>query len=471
MSEFHYDAFISYSHRDMKWGRWLQRRLEAYRIPRDFRGDRAAGQSLRVFRDQTDLAGLELQDTLQKELRLSKALIVICSPASAASKWVNEEVRYFQTLEPERPIIPFIVEGEPDSDSAELECYPPAIRSAGERFHLGANVQEIGKTKAFLKTVSLLLDVRFNRLVDREKQRRLRNGLISGAVLLAAGTAAALLLWNNVKITRENRELSYDIYWAGVVSEVKNDTISPEGFSQLLISAEAGNDEAMLYLADCCKKGLGTEADPEAAFGWYMKAAEAGNADGMIAVASCLTDGTGTQQDLEQAFAWSLRAAEKGNAAGMVNTAAFCEDGIGTAQDAEQALQWYRRAADAGNELGMYNLSRCYRDGIGTAADPAQAFAWILRLAELGQADCMYNVGLMYQYGYGTQADPRQAYLWYRKAAEAGDADGMYMVGWCTETRYGTEDAALEWYLKSAALGNADAQDAAARLTEAGSTE
>ena len=32
MDEFVYDAFISYSHRDMKWARWLQRRLETFRF-------------------------------------------------------------------------------------------------------------------------------------------------------------------------------------------------------------------------------------------------------------------------------------------------------------------------------------------------------------------------------------------------------------------------------------------------------
>ena len=37
MEPFAYDAFISYSHRDLAWGAWLQRRLETRRIPRDLR--------------------------------------------------------------------------------------------------------------------------------------------------------------------------------------------------------------------------------------------------------------------------------------------------------------------------------------------------------------------------------------------------------------------------------------------------
>ena len=64
---FVYDAFISYSHRDMDWAKWLQHRLENYRIPKDLcdRGER--GNHLKVFRDQTDLAGVELQQALRKE--------------------------------------------------------------------------------------------------------------------------------------------------------------------------------------------------------------------------------------------------------------------------------------------------------------------------------------------------------------------------------------------------------------------
>jgi hypothetical protein len=34
MAEFKYWAFLSYSHRDKKWGDWLHKALETYRIPR-----------------------------------------------------------------------------------------------------------------------------------------------------------------------------------------------------------------------------------------------------------------------------------------------------------------------------------------------------------------------------------------------------------------------------------------------------
>ena len=70
--EYTFDAFISYSHRNHDWGKWLQRKLETFPIPNDMRGDRPRGQNLRIFRDQTDLAGTGLQDSLRQNLDISR---------------------------------------------------------------------------------------------------------------------------------------------------------------------------------------------------------------------------------------------------------------------------------------------------------------------------------------------------------------------------------------------------------------
>ena len=85
MNNYTFDAFISYSHRDLSFGKWLQRKLETFSIPADMRGERPRGQRLRIFRDQTDLAGTGLQDSLRQNLRDARYLIVLCSPSSAAS--------------------------------------------------------------------------------------------------------------------------------------------------------------------------------------------------------------------------------------------------------------------------------------------------------------------------------------------------------------------------------------------------
>ena len=70
MPIFKYRAFLSYSHRDTAWAKWLHRALEAYRIDKDLVGrETTVGpvpQSLRpIFRDREDFG-----DERSKELAL-----------------------------------------------------------------------------------------------------------------------------------------------------------------------------------------------------------------------------------------------------------------------------------------------------------------------------------------------------------------------------------------------------------------
>src|SRR3989304_9820969 len=125
-----YRAFISYSHADAGWARWLHRGLESFRIDKDLAGrETATGaipQALRpIFRDRDDFtAGHTLTEQTLAALDASHALIVICSPSSAQSLYVNEEIRLFKSRHPDRPGIPLIVGGGPRA--AQPSCFPPA---------------------------------------------------------------------------------------------------------------------------------------------------------------------------------------------------------------------------------------------------------------------------------------------------------------------------------------------------------
>ena len=103
-AKFTYRAFLSYSHRDHEWGDWVHRRLESWPVPKDLVGQvKAAGPvppKLRpIFRDRFDLeAGHSLREQVAAALGASEALIVVCSPHSAKSTYVNEEIRQFKAL-------------------------------------------------------------------------------------------------------------------------------------------------------------------------------------------------------------------------------------------------------------------------------------------------------------------------------------------------------------------------------------
>ena len=110
-------AFISYKREDERWAKWIQRKLENYRLPSIIRKQHIQlPQYIRpVFRDSTDLSGGILADRLNEELMRSKFLIVVCSPQATQSEWINKEVHSFIDDGRLGNIIPFIVDGEPHS--------------------------------------------------------------------------------------------------------------------------------------------------------------------------------------------------------------------------------------------------------------------------------------------------------------------------------------------------------------------
>lgn len=208
--EYKYWAFISYSHRDEVWATWIHRALETYRLPKgvagsEFQGEKIPPRLRPVFRDRDELAGgSDLGSKLRRHLRESRTLIVVCSPKSARSKWVNEEVRYFKSLGREHRVLCLVVGGEPYASAMagqeDQECFPTAIRyqlddvgeiSSEPAEPLAADVRprKDGKTSALLKLVAGILDIGYDRLKQREARRqKLRR------IQWAAGSVCGLTL-------------------------------------------------------------------------------------------------------------------------------------------------------------------------------------------------------------------------------------------------------------------------------------
>lgn len=183
-------AFISYNHKDAKWAKWLQEKLESYKLPADIHNEFENSKYLRpVFRDKTDLNTGILADELRKELKESKYLIVICSPNSAKSAWVSDEVKAFIEMDRLNYIIPFIISGTPhnykdrDCESPyEDECFPLFLRNYTKQNPelelLGISIDEVGKEIAFIRIVSRMLGVDFDVLWKRHERQK-RNNRIS----------------------------------------------------------------------------------------------------------------------------------------------------------------------------------------------------------------------------------------------------------------------------------------------------
>lgn len=187
-------AFISYSHKDVKEAKWLHKHLEYYKLPSDiFNEYDENNRYLRpVFRDKEDIGTGVLKSVLRKELEVSKYLIVICSPNSAQSTYVSQEAQVFIDQGRIKHIIPYIIDGIPKSGGAK-ECFPKSLITHIENFPddelLGANINEVGRQKAFIRIVSSLLNVEFDALWKRHKREQLKrwfcNSVLSTAVLFA----------------------------------------------------------------------------------------------------------------------------------------------------------------------------------------------------------------------------------------------------------------------------------------------
>jgi tetratricopeptide (TPR) repeat protein len=233
MPQFKYHAFISYSHADRRWADWLHKALETYPIPQRLVGRRTAAGTIPkrlapVFRDRDELpSATDLNRKVNEALAQSDALVVICSPRSASSRWVDEEVRAFKRLGREQRVFCLIVDGEPNASDTpgreHEECFAPALRhrigadgvSTTERTEsiaADARPGKDGKTNAKLKLLSGLLDVGFDELRQREQQRRARRlawiaALAILGMLLATGLAvAALKARDQARFQREQAE-------------------------------------------------------------------------------------------------------------------------------------------------------------------------------------------------------------------------------------------------------------------------
>ncbi|MFY9984869.1 MAG: TIR domain-containing protein [Chthoniobacterales bacterium] len=212
-ADYRYWAFISYSHADKRLGDWLHRALETYRVPKRLVGKNGIfGPVPRrlypIFRDREELsASSSLGANIQRALQQSRSLIVICSPRAAGSRWVNEEVKYFKSLNREDRVLALIAAGEPNAAEAkngaspEEECFPEALRfrmdASGvltpertEPIAGDARKGKDGKLNAKLKLLAGLIAVDYAALKQREQERRRR--YLIGLVTLASTVALVM---------------------------------------------------------------------------------------------------------------------------------------------------------------------------------------------------------------------------------------------------------------------------------------
>lgn len=244
-----YWAFISYSHHDSRWGQWLHKALETYRVPRRLvglanRDGKIPSRLSPVFIDREELpTSASLSGNIDQALQNSRYLIVICSPHAALSTWVNEEIKRFKRGGGADRVLCLIVAGEPNASDkpelGELECFPPAVRfnvtSAGtvgkHRVEpIAADVRKgaDGPHRAKMKLVAGLLGVNFDDLMRRERQRQVARSAAAAAIALLIVAAIGTVWYRGHQATLEaerqqESRLAQLLYQKAVAADQQDD--------------------------------------------------------------------------------------------------------------------------------------------------------------------------------------------------------------------------------------------------------
>ena len=158
----------------------MHKNLENFRIPKGLVGKETKSgvvpkRLFPIFRDREELpTSHELGKVIGQALQDSSHLVVICSPRSAKSQWVNQEIKEFKRLGKSDNILCLIVDGEPNATDKpgmeEEECFPEAARyeicENGELIDkrtepIAADAREgkDGKRNALLKLIAGLINV------------------------------------------------------------------------------------------------------------------------------------------------------------------------------------------------------------------------------------------------------------------------------------------------------------------------
>jgi tetratricopeptide (TPR) repeat protein len=261
---FKYRAFISYSHSDEKWARWLHHSLETYRMPKQLVGaateyGAVPARFTPVFRDRDELAtATNLGATLIAALEQSACQIVICSRKAAKSRWVNEEILTFKRLGKAHRIFSLVVDGEPgasaDPQLADLECFPKALiyrlgedgnltEERGEPIAADVRPRKDRKQDALLKLLAGMLGIGLDELKRREARRRQRRMValvaasVTGMLITSALATAAWLARNEAQrqrliaeseteTARQTTQFMVDLFKVSDPSEARGNTIT-----------------------------------------------------------------------------------------------------------------------------------------------------------------------------------------------------------------------------------------------------
>ena len=231
--ERHYDAFISYRHAplDLKVAADIQSSLERFPIPRALQRSRNKKRIGPIFRDKEELpTSSDLNDDIERALKNSDYLIVICSTHTGESIWVQREIETFLRDHDRQHVLTVLADGEPQDVIPDILCHEEVeVRDPDGTVRIETRNMEplscdyrgkrgAARREELPRLAAAILGCPYDELRQRQRRRRIRQ--------LVSGFSAALLLVTAIAAFAINRALVIARQAEQIEEEYRNNLIN-----------------------------------------------------------------------------------------------------------------------------------------------------------------------------------------------------------------------------------------------------
>lgn len=211
-SNYKYAAFISYRHmpRDTEVAKLVQKEIETYRFPKGVqpvwdvneKSNTASSESKssnsrtlgKCFRDEDELvASHSLPEKIKQALAESRTLIVICTPDTSQSIWVQREITEFIKLHGRERIIPILADGDSGKSVPDILKTYEALDANNDKIKIEvsplaadfrSNIRKKQKAET-LRVIASIAGIGYDDLIQRQKARHQRNAIIIVVAIIA----------------------------------------------------------------------------------------------------------------------------------------------------------------------------------------------------------------------------------------------------------------------------------------------
>ncbi len=195
-----YNIFISYSHSNKLFAKKLFDDLKKYRPVLKLNGKK----KLSVFLDEAEANVNDLGKGIIDAITVSEKMIVLCSPESKNSKWVDKELKLFSELHGHQHIIPVLIHGMPSTSFSELfklvfPAEPWAVDFREEKYQVPSR-----NKNSWYHLLACIYGVSRAEIEQRERKRRIKNtAIISLLSILIIASTVFFIQQRNVKRSLE----------------------------------------------------------------------------------------------------------------------------------------------------------------------------------------------------------------------------------------------------------------------------